>query len=239
MHRFILNESAAPGRVLALDEDERNHALRVLRMENGDEAEAADAAGNLFRVRLVTGGPDASLEILEAVEAREAPVDVTLYQGFPKFDKLEFTVQKATELGVKRIEPVFMARCVVKLDRRECAKRMERVTKIAREAVKQCGRNLCPEIGTGISVKEMPKHELMLLPWEDARGVRIRDVYRAHPEAKDIAVIIGPEGGISPEEVEGMKALGAIPVTLGPRILRTETASVAAVTEVMTLWGDL
>ena len=139
--------------------------------------------------------------------------------------------------------PVKMERCVVKLDGKDGEKRRERLHKIAREAAKQCKRGRVPEVLVPRSWKqlepEMKKHDLLLVPWEDAAGYGLKAAHAEFPEARDIGIVIGPEGGMGANEVQALVELGAKPITLGSRILRTETAAVAACAMTMMLWGDL
>ena len=242
MHAFYI-EAPANG-VAALPAEEAKHALKVLRLRPGDEVVCMDGAGSRWRGEIVEIGQAlARVRLLEALPDNEAPVRITVYEGLPKADKLDFIAQKLTELGAAALVPVRMARCVTKLDARDGVKRRERLEKIAREAAKQCGRGqpLCvPEpLNWREALEAMSRHELLLIPWEEARQGRLSDVYALKPDARDIGLVIGPEGGIAPEEIEAMAARGGRCVTLGPRILRTETAAVVAAALSMQLWGDI
>lgn len=244
MHCFYIEGPGAVGETAALLPDEARHASKVLRMQPGDEVCAMDGAGGRYRAEIAE--IDASgvrVRLAEALDSHEAAVRVTVYQGVPKADKLDFIVQKLTELGAAALTPVKMSRCVVKLDEKDGKKRRERLDRIAREAAKQCNRGLSPAIeepvGWARALRAMAGHDLVLVPWEDARGTRLRDVYAQKPQAASVGIVIGPEGGMSAEEVDAMREIGAIPVTLGPRILRTETAAVVSAALVMQLWGDL
>ena len=244
MHCFYIEAPGAVGEMAALLPDEARHASRVLRMQPGDEVCAMDSAGGRFRAEIAE--IDASgvrVKLTGALDSHEAAVRVTVYQGVPKADKLDFIVQKLTELGAASLAPVKMSRCVVKLDEKDGKKRRERLERIAREAAKQCNRGLSPTVcepmGWTQALRAMAGHDLLLVPWEDARGTRLKDVFARRPRAASVGIVIGPEGGMSAEEVDAMRAIGAIPVTLGPRILRTETAAVVSAALVMQLWGDL
>ena len=242
MHSFYI-EPPVDG-VAALPEDEARHAAKVLRLRAGDEVCAIDGAGGRWRAVIdAIGGGAARVRLVEALDSREAPVRVTVYQGVPKADKLDLITQKLTELGAAAIVPVKLERCVVKLDERDGKKRRERLERIAREAAKQCGRALAPQVfepmGWRDALAHMAGRELLLVPWEEARGARMKDAFAQRPDARDIGIVIGPEGGIAPEEVEAMSAAGARTVTLGPRILRTETAAVVSAALAMQLWGDI
>ena len=242
MHSFYI-EPPVDGQAALLPEESR-HALKVLRLRPGDELCAMDGDGRRWRAELLYGGEDGAVaRLLEELDGHEPPVRVTVYQGVPKADKLDLIVQKLTELGAARLTPVKLERCVVKLNARDGQKRLERLERIAREAAKQCNRGRAPAVDAPIGwaelLERLPKHELVLAPWEEAAGRRMKDAFAEAPGARDIAVVIGPEGGMTPAEVAAMEAAGARTVTLGPRILRTETAAVTAAALAMALWGDL
>lgn len=238
MHCFYI-EGPVDG-VAALPPEEAKHAAKVLRLRPGDEVCAMDGAGRRWRGELAEGG---RVRLMEEWPSNESPLRLTVYEGLPKADKLDLIAQKLTELGAAALVPVRMERCVVKLDDRDGAKRQDRLTKIAREAAKQCRRGLpmavSKPLGWREALERMKSHELLLIPWEEASGARLADMREAFPEARDIGIVVGPEGGISPEEVGAMRAIGGRAVTLGPRILRTETAAVAAAALAMGLWGDV
>lgn len=242
MHCFYI-EPPVDG-VAALKKDEAKHAARVLRLKPGDIVCAMDGAGGRWDAEIERVDADGvAVRLHEALQDNEPPVRVTVYQGIPKAEKLDFIAQKLTELGAAALIPVRMERCVVKLDERDSKKRRERLERVALEAAKQCQRARAAEIGEPVTWKQaleaMRRHDLVLVPWEDARGWRMKDAYADHPEAVDIGIVIGPEGGMSEDEVRAMQDIDALTVTLGPRILRTETAAVVSAALAMQLWGDL
>ena len=226
--------------VAALPADEARHAAKVLRLRPGDEICAMDGAGRRWRAALTEDG---RVRLIEALPDNECAARITVYEGIPKADKLDFIAQKLTELGAAALVPVKMERCVVKLDPKDGARRRERLQKIAREAAKQCGRGLPMAVSEPMdwraALEGMRRHDALLIPWEDARGTRMKDVFAELANAKDIGIVVGPEGGMSPEEVDAMQAIGGRTITLGPRILRTETAAVVAAALATQLWGDL
>ncbi|MCI5660786.1 MAG: 16S rRNA (uracil(1498)-N(3))-methyltransferase [Clostridia bacterium] len=244
MASFYLDAPRADGEIAPLAAEESRHVLKVLRMNVGDELCAIDGCGGRFEAKIDSVDQNTVwVKLCNRLPDNESAVRITLYQGLPKADKLDFIVQKLTELGGACVCPVKMERSVVKSDAKDGIKRRERLEKIAREATKQCRRATAPEITEPLSWKQafarMKEHELILVPWEDARGVRMKDIARKMPEANEIGIVIGPEGGMSEAEVDAMRELGARAITLGPRILRAETAAVASVAMAMTLWGDL
>ena len=156
---------------------------------------------------------------------------------------MELIIQKAVELGAARIVPVAMSRCVVQLNAKDGAKKQERWQKIAREACKQSGRCVTPAVDAPIPFRQLPErlaaHGGAIVPWEDARGYSLTAFRREHPDVTDLAVVIGPEGGMSAEEIAAMQAAGCRSVTLGPRILRTETAGLCTLSALMCLYGEM
>ena len=241
MHCFYI-EPPVDG-AAALPRDEAKHAAKVLRLRPGDNICAMDGAGRRWDAKIETVDDGVTLRLLGELPSNEAPVRVTLYQGIPKSDKLDLLAQKLTELGVSALVPVRMARCVAKLDDKDGKKRAERLQRIADEAAKQCRRGVPLKIEAPLdwrgAMERMRSHDLLMIPWEDARGRRIKDAWYHHSEAKDIGIVIGPEGGMSEDEVDALHDLDALTITLGPRILRTETAALASAAMVMQLWGDL
>jgi len=242
MHRFHIDGTQIVEKRALLSKEEAAHALRVLRLKDGSPIEALDGYDAWKAVLRVTDD-GAYAELLERMSSTEAPVDVALFMGIPKGEKLELIAQKLTELGATRLVPVRMERCVAKIEPKDAEKKLARLRKIASEAMKQCGRTEEMAIDEPVSVAEAAKriseYELGLMLWEEARGYRLTDAHAETPDARSIAYIVGPEGGISAREAEVFTTAGAKSVTLGPRILRAETAAVAGCAVIMNLWGDL
>ncbi len=238
MRRFFAERVDADAARLT-DADAR-HALTVLRMKTGDEC-AVIMEERLFSARLRVAGEGLLTDITGELPSPEPKTKITLYQGLPKGEKMEFIAQKCTEAGVCRVVPVEMSRCVVRLDARDAAKKTERWQRIALEAAKQACRTAVPGIETPISMNallsRLPSHGLALTPWEDARGLSLVRA-ASQSAATDIAVVIGPEGGMTEQEVAAMRAAGATIVTLGSRIFRTETAALAAVVMALAARGE-
>ena len=237
MHRFFadfLDENSA-----VLNEEEAAHALKVLRLRQGDACQAL-MDGSVYEATISQIQPQVILQLGEKLPSPEPSIRVTLYQGLPKGDKMDFLSQKCTEAGIFRIVPVLFSRCVVKWEKKDDEKKLPRWQRIAAEAAKQSGRAIVPEIGRPVTLKqlceELKEYDLALVPWEDQKGNGIRQQFAGQ---KNIAVVIGPEGGMAPEEIEMMRQSGARPVTLGPRIFRTETAGLDALISLMTLSGDM
>ena len=189
--------------------EEARHACRVLRMKPGEEFCALDGERRFLAEFVELGDGAATARLKEELQDNEAPVRLTVYQGVAKSDKLELIAQKLTELGAEALVPVRLSRSVAKLDG---AARVERLEKIAREAAKQCRRaramRVTAPLDFGRALGEMAGHDLLLVPWEEKSGYRMKDARAAFPEVRDIGLVVGPEGGIAPEEVERMEAVG-------------------------------
>ena len=246
MHRFFADETGIHEGTARLSAEDSRHALRVLRLEVGDEVELVlEPTHYLAGIAAIEDGI-VTVAIRGELRPTEAKTRVTLYQGLPKADKMELIAQKTTELGVYAIRPVAMERCVVKLEGKDAGKKTERWQKIAREAVKQCARINVPEVREPKKLTallgELKELDLLIIPWEDARDGSVRACVEALGEKDDlrIGILIGPEGGISEKEARWLsEEAGGKLVTLGPRILRTETAGLCALTMVMAFMGEL
>ena len=243
MHRFYAEQTEEG---YAFSPEDARHALRVLRLKDGAEVEIV-AGGVRWQATLEVRGDRVFARLGDRLPDTEAKLRVTLYQGLPKADKMDLIIRMATELGAAAIQPVAMDRSVVRLDGKDEGRRRERWEKIAREAVKQCGRVCPPEIrGTkplSALCGEMQALDLLLIPWEEATGgesigqqVRVA----LSGGATSVGILIGPEGGIDAEEISWLCAnTNTKTVTLGPRILRTETAGPVALALVMGFAGEM
>ena len=218
MNRFFVD---VEGTDISITGGDVNHIKNVLRLKVGQEITVSNGRGRDYTCSISELGRDEVLCHVEDVNDNfaELPVEVTLFQGYPKSDKMDLIVQKMVELGVCRIVPVFTARTIVKLDAKKVAKKTERCRIIAESAAKQSGRGIVPEITEPVTFAqaiEMAKTlDMNIIPYEEAE------------------VFIGPEGGFAREEVEQAMAAGAECITLGHRILRTETAGLAVMSIIM------
>lgn len=223
------------GDLLTVTGPDVNHIKNVLRLKPGDEISVRNGRDEReYRYGIEEIGDTQVLCRLRFVKEAdvELPVKVTLFQGLPKSDKMDFIVQKCVELGVTRIVPVAMKRCVMKLDDgKRAAKKVARWQAIAESAAGQSRRGIIPEVCEPMSMEEAVKYarqntELLILPYElqkDDGGTKA--LFEALRPGQSVSVFIGPEGGFEPEEVELAKEAGAKPISLGKRILRTETAA--------------
>jgi len=243
MHRFYPDPDRSHDDLEFLTADDSRHALTVLRLKDGAQVEVI--SGGLPWLAEIAGEENRTVCVrkLSPLPSTEPKLAVTLFQGIPKADKMDWIVQKATELGVSRIVPVAMERCVVKLSPADSGKKLERWRKISREAGKQSGRCILPEILPPITLKGLLSLEnlptLKAVPWEEASAFGPLALHRAHPDTDSLGILIGPEGGITPDEISLLKLKGFLPMTLGKRILRTETAGIAAVAALMSLYGEM
>ncbi len=244
MHRFYVPGEQIDNNMAIIRGEEYKHLARVLRLASGDPVVVFDGAGWEYEGVIKTlKEREAHVSLTSSsFLPRESSLEVWLAQGLPKGDKMELIIQKATELGVRGIIPLELERSIVKLDEKKKKEKRERWQKIAIEAVKQSRRSLIPEVLQPRSLEmflaEVPAGALLLLPWEEG-GASLKKVLLETPSPRPVYIIIGPEGGLSPKEVALARASGAVTVSLGPRILRTETAGLAVVSAVMYQWGDL
>ena len=211
-----------------------NHIRNVLRMKPGEAVRISDGKGSCYDGTVDTLQSDEIIVRLtgEKMESTELPVEVVLFQGLPKSDKMEWIIQKNTELGVGAIVPVATSRAVVKLDEKKADSKVKRWNGIAEAAANQSKRTLIPEVRSVLSFKqallESATFDVKLMPYENAEGMAFtrKCIGEIRPGAK-VAVFIGPEGGFSEEEVKAASEMGFLPITLGRRILRTETAGMS------------
>ena len=248
MPKFFVNSEQVNNGEIRIIGDDVNHIKNVLRMKIDDVFNVCDNISSInYKVKLDTFEQDAVVcKILEKCEnIAESNVKVHIYQGLPKADKMELIIQKSVELGVEKIIPVEMKRCVVKLDGKDKIKKIDRWNKISEVAAKQSGRDIIPEICQVETVKQMAdkfdEYDLVILCYENEKDLFIKDVLKDsrineilyENNGLKIAVIIGPEGGIDSTEVEAMSEKGARVVSLGSRILRTETVAISLLSIIM------
>jgi 16S rRNA (uracil1498-N3)-methyltransferase len=234
--RFFVEPSAFSGETATLDGDIAHQVRHVLRLRAGERAILLDNSGREFVVELGdTAGRAIEARVLESRPAPAEPrVRLTLYPALLKGDKFEWLLQKGTELGVAAFQPVLCERSV-----RTGAGdgKAERWRRIIREAAEQSERGIIPSLGAimpfAAALDTLRPDALTLIPYEEERRLSLRAALTAQPAASHVNLLIGPEGGFTPEEVTAVQAHGALAVTLGPRILRAETASIAAVAAIM------
>jgi len=234
MHRFFADPARIGEKEISLTGTDVNHIRNVLRMRPGEEILISDGQGKDYRCILEEIWEDeVRARIAWVLQGNaELPASVTLYQGLPKGDKLELIIQKCVELGVSRIVPVATKRAVVKLDAKKEQSKLKRWAGISESAAKQSGRGVIPEVA-GVkrfseAVREAEGLDVCLIPYELAEDMaHTREVLSSIRPGMSVGIFIGPEGGFEESEVEEAMAAGAKPITLGRRILRTETAGMA------------
>lgn len=244
MRRFVITPEQIEGRRVTFGPEESRHLGRVLRLGPGDLVLASDGSGHQYTVRLETIRPLAIGSILESGRGTaESPLDITLIQGIPKGDKMETIVRAATELGVTRVVPAMTVRTVVTLDSSRWPARVQRWQRVAAEAAKQCGRAVIPEVSPpatlGAVVEGLTTPALAICLWEGERRPLGEALIGLAAPVHSIAVIIGPEGGLAPDEVQWVRSRGWRVASFGPRIMRTETAGPSVLAILQATFGDL
>ena len=245
MPRFFVNrDDIFPGHII-IGGDDVKHIKNVLRLKPGDEITLCDGRGTDYRAVIQEFGSSViSAGIKEAGPSPSEPaVEATLFQGIPKSDKMDFIIQKSVELGISRIVPVMNARTVVRFrDGKDMDKKTARWQRISLEAAKQCGRGIIPRVSVPLEFCEALElaadMDYSIIPYENCSGPGIRECL-AKSEGSRVAYFVGPEGGFEEDEIDKACQKGVIPVTLGPRILRTETAAVTVLTILMYEKGDI
>ena len=239
MPRFYLSEVLSAGRAVSLPDNVVRH-LHVLRLKPDEEIVLFNGDGKAYPARLgVLEKRRATAEILREEEAdNESPLNITLVQAVSSGERMDFTLQKSVELGVGEIHPILSERCVVRLDGERAAKRVARWQEIVVSACEQSGRNTVPQVLPLVSYQEalrqMPPEKTKLL-----MSVRnAQKLNRITPSSDGLIFMVGPEGDWTESEEQQAFGAGFQAVTLGPRVLRTETASLAAIAAMQTLWGD-
>jgi 16S rRNA (uracil1498-N3)-methyltransferase len=250
--RVFIDGALTPGAIVELARDTASHLAKVLRARSGDAIILFNGDGREFTgaIEAVRGSRvSASIGAARSID-RESPLALTLLQCVPRGDRMDFIVQKATELGVGRIVPVLSQRSVVRLDQPQAASKQAHWRAVAVSACEQCGRNRLPTVDVpqpllnylgAMNPKETPGLLRLVLEPEraarDPRGTRV-DIHAAGPvSGADIA--IGPEGGFAPEELEAFELSAFSRLRLGPRVLRTETAAIAAIVVLQARFGDM
>lgn len=229
------------GNTAVIRGQDAHHIARVLRMQVGDTLTLCDAHGTDYACEITElSDGEISLHVCDRVSSSTEPTTaVTLYQGLPKSEKMEWIIQKCVEIGVTRIVPVAMSRCVVKLGGADSEKKRSRWQKIATGAAEQSGRGIIPEIAAPLSFDAMlaALKEEYAITFYEGGGVALSTLVGEN--TRRVSIVIGPEGGFSLEEIEKLRQNGAHIATLGKRILRCETAPLVALSVIMQLTGNL
>jgi 16S rRNA (uracil1498-N3)-methyltransferase len=238
--RVYVEEALTAGKSCVLEGSAANHIMRVLRLRDGDALTLFDGRGGEHGARITAFRKDSvQVEVQEHRDVeRESKLNLTLAQGISRGERMDWVMQKATELGVTRIIPVITERTMVKLDERQSERKLEHWRAIAIAACEQSGRNRVPEL-----VAPCAFHEVLRSGDDDGKRLLLSPTGKLN--ARDLALsgrgtlLVGPEGGLSPEEHEQAAGAGFEPVRMGPRVLRTETAAIAALTILQHDFGDI
>ncbi|MGN1180107.1 MAG: 16S rRNA (uracil(1498)-N(3))-methyltransferase [Suilimivivens sp.] len=241
MYQFFVEPGQIQGTRITITGKDVNHIKNVLRMKRGEEISVSNGVdGKEYRCGIEELSEDEIICTLRFVkeEGLELPSRVYLFQGLPKADKMEFIIQKAVELGAYQVIPVACRRAVVKLDEKKAKNKIARWQGIAEAAAKQSKRGIIPEIKDVMTMREAVDYSrkacVRIIPYELAQGMEeTKKIIDSLKPGEDVAVFIGPEGGFEEEEVKEAIAEGIVPVTLGKRILRTETAGMTVLSWIM------
>ena len=247
MHKFFVEQSNIINDMCIIEGEDVKHIYKVLRLKEGDTVNINNCNGEEYLGKISEiNKKEVKVDIIEKIDLNnESPIRVHLFQGLPKAAKMDLIAQKCTELGISEITPIITGRVVVKGNESSEFKKVDRWNRIALEACKQSKRSIIPSINQPISfdelIEELNNFQLVVVPYENAenKGMKFVKSQVMDKAIKDVAIIIGPEGGFEEEEIEILKDKGAYIVTLGPRILRTETAGFVALSLIMYELGDL
>ena len=255
MPHFFVSSKDIKGNEVLITGGEAKHIVTVLRKREGDKIDIFDGYGNEFKVRILeidrhAGLPRVKAEIItEKRRETEPKLKITLFQAIPKGNRLEFIIQKSTEIGISEIVPIITERTIVRLDHKKIKQRTLRWQKIAREAAKQSRRSAIPRVGPVLdfsqALKEFSarKPHTGIIAWEMEEKNRLRETLKSSvgggTSKLPLAIFIGPEGGFTAEEVEEARKKGLVPVSLGSRILRTETAGLVVAIAALYESGDI
>jgi 16S rRNA (uracil1498-N3)-methyltransferase len=245
MYQFFVEDSQAAADYVTIEGSDVNHIRNVLRMRTGEKVRISTASGKNYYCEIaeITERMVQAKILEEAAVGTELPNKIYLFQGLPKADKMELIIQKAVELGAFEIIPVAMKNCVVKLDEKKAASKVSRWQEIAKSAAKQSKRSLIPVVQMPMTYRQAieaaKELDVVLIPYENARGMKAtKEAIEAIAQGQSVGIFIGPEGGFAPEEIELAQSTLAQEtelslISLGSRILRTETAGLATLSILM------
>lgn len=244
MPKFFVRDDQINDNKIDIVGEDVNHISNVLRMKVGAEFQVcnSDTTEN-YNVEIKSFEKEKIIcSIINKMKSEaESDINLKIFQGIPKSDKMELIIQKSTELGIKELIPVDMERCVSKISGKDEKKKIDRWQKISEVAAKQSGRDMIPKIHNVIKINDIVKvisdFDMMIVPYEKAEGYSFKDAIEEIKEYDksniNIGIVIGPEGGFEPSEIEQLREAGAKIVTLGKRILRTETVALAMSSVIM------
>ena len=237
MYNFFVNSNDINDNFAKISGEDYNHIRNVLRMKIGTKILINDKEkSNSYLAEIQEiGAKEIICKVIEKMESNEMSVNVTLFQGIPKSDKMEYIIQKSVELGVSEIVPTEMKNCVAKINNEE--NKLKRWNKISETAAKQSKRSIIPKVESKISfddlLNKIKEFDLVIVAYENEKHTSLKDVLQNCKCVKNIAIIIGPEGGIDTKELNLLEDNGAQVASLGKRILRTETAPIAMLSMIL------
>lgn len=235
MYQFFVEDAQVSDGFVRIEGSDINHIKNVLRMKSGERVRISTSSGKNYYCEIaeITDSMVQADILEELTEGTELPNKIYLFQGLPKGDKMELIIQKAVELGAYEIIPVAMKNCVVKLDPKKAENKVKRWQEIAKSAAKQSKRSLIPTVQLPLTyqqaVEAAKELDVVLIPYENERGMAAtKEAVERLAAGESIGIFIGPEGGFAPEEIDAAKSEDMQLISLGKRILRTETAGLAA-----------
>lgn len=241
MHKFFTEAiSREQARITG---DDVRHAWKVLRLKAGDEVLVNDLAGTDYLGRIAAiDKTEVLVDLLEkSPTSNESPLEITVFQGLPKGQKMDLVCQKLSELGARRLVPMITHRVVPEV--RHEYRKLDRLRRIALEAGKQARRSVILEVAEPVELTQLAEElnslDLVIVPYEEMSGRGIASLEEQIRQASRIGVVVGPEGGFEPDEIQWLKERGTAIVTLGPRILRTETCALTVASILQYLAGDM
>ncbi|MBP3801070.1 MAG: 16S rRNA (uracil(1498)-N(3))-methyltransferase [Clostridia bacterium] len=242
MPKFFVKENQVNNNKITILGTDVNHIKNVLRLQLNENIQICNSDNQenyLCKIKDISD-EQIKCDVLEKIEETVEPVvKVTIFQGLPKSDKMELIIQKSVELGVYSIAPVDMGRCIVKLNEKDKLKKIDRWQKISEVAAKQCGRDIIPQISNVTTVKEIcstiDDYDMIIVAYEKEKQNVLKNELKEIKQKgfKKIGFVVGPEGGLEEKDVEMLKTSGAKIVTLGKRILRTETVALNVLSNIM------
>lgn len=242
MQKFFVEENQIENDKIDIIGEDVKHISNVLRMQKGEQVLIGSKETLVTYLTEIEHIEKEKVvaKIIEKLDTQiESNVEIDLYQGLPKADKMELIIQKTTEIGVSKIIPVDMVRCIVKLDEKDAKKKIERWQKVAEGAAKQSKRSKIPEIKNKIKIKDLEniigQYDAFIVAYEEENEVTLKQELKNLKEQEEykIGILVGPEGGITKEEIERLRSYNAKVVTLGKRILRTETAPIVLTSNII------
>lgn len=242
MQKFFVEENQIENDKINIIGEDVKHISSVLRMQKGEQiliGSKETLETYLTEIEQIEK-EKVLAKIIEKLDTQtESNVEIDLYQGLPKADKMELIIQKTTEIGISKVTPVDMVRCIVKLDEKDTKKKIERWQKVAEGAAKQSKRSKIPEIKNKIKIKDLEniisQYDAFIVAYEEENEITLKQELKKlrEQEKYKIGILVGPEGGITKEEIEKLTSYNAKVVTLGKRILRTETAPIVLTSNII------